>query len=336
MSMILNGRPVSASFSSHPNQKPLPALKQTHSIHRQPVIQDSFQSERLGAAKPLKKPSLSHKLLSAKATPTRQRVEHAKLAPQASSAQYNRKEIRNPIPFNELDMLLKELENEVNPKVGSILKYGHADGLKRLLSVGNQLVTEVNALKDQGHQRVELVLFYEGSSHGQFRDPHTDQVYDYVANPEKQEICTIPTPLRQLGQFDGMDHWSNIAQDKQASPELQFLDFPKKQLSAMKKAATPHRFDLSQKDHLSDYTYQLFSLLKNIQLGREDMADEHYVWDDNPDHYKVGIRSVSPLGEREIKDLHRLFPGCDLKGYKSKPLAPRDYFENLFKQSPNQ
>ncbi|WP_373531590.1 hypothetical protein [Vampirovibrio sp.] len=306
---------------------------------------DSFQRKGVPPQPALKKPSLFQRLFQPKTSVTKSQA--MRFGPWVvAGAQHDRKEPRNPIPFESLDAMLKEVENDVAPEVGSLLKKGYADGLKHLLNVGNQMLAEMNELTDQGREKVELVVFYENPRQGTLRDPFNHQALPYEIDPDKQEVCMIPTPLRLFKKFDAMSHWSTIANGKQPNSDLEYLEFAPQELAYLKettqnhrKAKPEHRFDLNHKDQLADYAFQLFNMLYNVQLAKEEMPQE--VGHGDSSHYKIGIRSTHPEGGPiSIQDISHLFPGCRLgkapphgseKADGSLFLAEQKaYLENLF------
>lgn len=244
-----------------------------------------------------------------------------------AGAQHDRKEPRNPISFEALDSMLKELDNDVDPRIGSIMKEGYASGLKHLLKVGNQIVAEINQRTEQGHQNPKLVIYFDPPVvHGTLKDPVSERRYSYEIEAEKEVVCEVLTPRRLRTQFNAMNHWSNIARDKQGLSELEYLDFDKTDLGYMQETTRKHtkvprqeRFNLHNKEELADYAFQLFNMLYNLHLAREEMAQQ---FKNNPAQYKVGIASRSPGGETEIHDLSCLFPGCHLKVENTQPQGP--------------
>jgi hypothetical protein len=267
-----------------------------------------------------------------------------------AGAQHDRKEPRNPISFEALDSMLKELDNDVDPRIGSILKNGYANGLRHLLKVGNQMVAEMNQLIDQGHQKPELVIYYQHSAQGRLKDPFSQRHYAYEIEPEKEILCEVLTPRRLPTKFNAMNHWSNIARGKQGLSELEYLEFSEGDLKTMQDTVRQHhkvppgeRFNLSNKEELADYAFQLFNMLYNLHLAKEEMAQQ---FKRNPANYKVGIASRSPGGETVILDLSHLFPGCHLKATSNQtqaaklalPLtleAQRALLERLFQDGSN-
>ncbi len=269
-----------------------------------------------------------------------------------AGAQHDRKEPRNPISFEALDSMLKELDNDVDPHIGSIMKDGYASGLKHLLKVGNQIVAEMNKVTEQGHNNPELVIYFDPPVvHGTLKDPMSERRYSYEIEAEKEVVCEVLTPRRLPTKFNAMNHWSNIARDKQGLSELEYLEFDKTDLGYMQETTRRHtkvprqeRFNLHNKEELADYAFQLFNMLYNLHLAREEMAQQ---FKKNPAQYKVGIASRSPGGETEIHDLSRLFPGCHLQADNTQPQGPfselplslpaqRALLERLFREDNSQ
>lgn len=268
-----------------------------------------------------------------------------------AGAQHDRKEPRNPISFEALDSMLKALDNDVDPRIGSILKNGYASGLQHLLKVGNQIVAEINKLTAQGKQNPALVIYSESPArHGSLKDPLSDRRYDYEIEPEKEVLCQVLTPRRLPTKFNAMQHWSNIARDKQGLGDLEYLEFAQSDLNHMQETVTQHthvpeneRFNLRNKEELADYAFQLFNMLYNLHLAKDEMAQQ---LQNNPAHYKVGIAAQNVDGAVEIHDLSHLFPGCRLNKNVNSPAskpafelpmpleAQRALLERLFRDDP--
>lgn len=268
-----------------------------------------------------------------------------------AGAQHDRKEPRNPISFEALDSMLKELDSDVDPRIGSILKHGYASGLRHLLKVGNQIVAEMNQLTAQGQQAPELVIYYDHPAQGLLKDPFSARRYSYEMEPETEILCKVLTPRRLPAKFSAMNHWSNIARGKQGLSELEYLEFNEGDLKRMKETVRQHhavppseRFNLDNKEELADYAFQLFNMLYNLHLAKEEMAQQ---FQRNPAHYKVGIATRHSGGEPKIHDLSHLFPGCHLKGPSDQPQpdnaeaplpleAQRALLERLFRSDTRQ
>ncbi|WP_303674285.1 hypothetical protein [Vampirovibrio chlorellavorus] len=240
-----------------------------------------------------------------------------------AGAQHDRKEPRNPISFEALDSMLKELDNDVDPRIGSILKNGYASGLRHLLKVGNQIISEMNQVTAPGQPKPELVIYYDHPAQGHLKDPFSARRFAYEMAPETEILCEVLTPRRLPAKFSAMNHWSNIARGKQGLSELEYLEFSEGDLKRMKDTVRQHhavppseRFNLNNKEELADYAFQLFNMLYNLHLAREEMALQ---FQRNPAHYKVGIATRHSGGDTKIHDLSHLFPGCHLKAASHHP-----------------
>ncbi len=264
-----------------------------------------------------------------------------------AGAQHDRLEPRNPIPFNDLDNLLKTVEPQIHPKTGSVMGKGYPGGLNHLLRVGNRIIANMNHLADQGHQDVELVVYLDDGQQTKtqsVRDPFSGNSIEYEVAPDPKKYCVIPTPMKLNGKFSLFSHWATIAEKQH--PGLEYLEFSKQELQELKDAAhnqrtfkPEHRFNLNHKNQLADYAEQLFQMLKNVEFAKDEMPA---IWQD-PDasHYKVGLISKTPQGQQTIQDISRLFPGCDLDKVTSNsvPTPPlslkartdRDFLEQVIR-----
>lgn len=269
--------------------------------------------------------------------------------------------IVNPIPYERVDSLLKALQAEAPLEAVSLLKEGHAAGLKNLLLISNRMVSDINGLRKQGRHNIRFVYYLDDPRLKSLKDPgvtgqdpelaEDPAVYYYFTKPEiLGDAERIYQPLLHAGQ---VDHLPEPASPENVAKGVGHLDFTEEELQWLRRTAKSAGFQ-NNEAHFTEYLARLFEQAEKLHaawaaIPRQDIGVfplKLGIYSDNlpyMQYLKRGKRKEPPIRDFKgwqrlddhkrhwaIHEVTRLFPQCDLLGYTQGEAQQKLNLESRF------
>ncbi len=243
----------------------------------------------------------------------------------------------NPIPYERADALLKTMAAETPYGVDPLLKAGYADGLKKLLLISNQLVSDMNGLRKQKRHNVRFVFYINVLEKS--RDPRERNRDGQVRYYVQPRIITDQDRLyRPMHPGETLKAHPPTVDPENLSKGVSHIEFSDRELQTLKSTAKSLGFQTDEA-HFSEYLTQLFAQTEQLMdtwsmLPKDEKTEDYYhlgIYSDQLPYMQTIYRRArnelpvrdpkgwyrmdNPKRQATIREVTQLFPKGDHTGY---------------------